>query len=290
MPKPPQKNDRHQQAKKKKKPKSAKKLPFSSSMRKRGSKREVIFDPEARREYLRGASERKRQRRAFGLAMQKVKDRQAKIDQRAEQKKEVLQQIEQAEQQKEQLLEEVWMGQKGEKTEKDDDVEDDASIIDNKESDNYSDSDDDEERPSKKNKTHHDVVDTKVYDDKKTEQTWGGQVTVSVVQFGDDDDDDDDVGSVAEAKAKKKSVDVAQKYAGNVQRYLNELKGNMPGKHNGSATRKAKRKGKNGAAEMKGVGGSGNLKIASKLLNKSKDKSHTIPGKSNKKMGKKRRR
>ena len=50
---------------------------------KRG-KLSLVFDPEARREYLTGFSKRKTERRKFGLAMQKVKDRKARLLEREE--------------------------------------------------------------------------------------------------------------------------------------------------------------------------------------------------------------
>jgi hypothetical protein len=52
----------------------------------RHKKVEITFDPTGRREYLTGFSARKKERRAFGLAMQKVKDREAKLVERKEQR------------------------------------------------------------------------------------------------------------------------------------------------------------------------------------------------------------
>mmetsp|Transcript_32202 Transcript_32202/g.53876 ORF Transcript_32202/g.53876 Transcript_32202/m.53876 type:complete len:271 (+) Transcript_32202:96-908(+) len=267
--------------------------PLPSSMRKQGGKREVVFDPEARKAYLRGFSERKRERRAFGLAMQKVKDRKAKIEQRAQEKKDELERVKQAEQQKEELLEEVVrmnastaLGAAG----GGDDSQEDSDREDSSDENDDSDDEDGKKKPKAKKQKTADVVDTKVYDDRKTEKTWGGRVTVttSVVQVGDDSEDDDDLQEMKSRQQNQKSVDVAQKYAGNVQRYLDELKGKMPGKHKRDTGVKAKRKGKNGAADMKGIGGNGTLKIASKLLSKSKEKSFT--GTTSKKKGRKRRR
>mmetsp|Transcript_2727 Transcript_2727/g.6518 ORF Transcript_2727/g.6518 Transcript_2727/m.6518 type:complete len:157 (+) Transcript_2727:182-652(+) len=104
MPKPKDKNKKRGNAKGDDKPKKHK---MPASMIKRGNKRELVFDPEARKAHLRGFSERKRQRRAFGLAMQKVKDRQAKIDQRASQKKGEQQRLLEAERQKANLMEDA---------------------------------------------------------------------------------------------------------------------------------------------------------------------------------------
>jgi ribosomal RNA-processing protein 17 len=256
MPKPNKRGKKKNNGNQKKKEKSKHKMP--ASMIKRGNKREVVFDPEARKSHLRGFSERKRQRRAFGLAMQKVKDRQAKIEQRASEKKDELERVEEAEQQKEQWMNEIVRMNNVDSFESD---EDGGSDNDNN----------DEVNTKQQQQPSDDVIDTKTYDDRGTESTWGGQVTVttSVVDL---DDDSDDENSISNNYKNAKSIDTAQKYAGNVQRYLDDLKGNMPGKKNRDNGHKARRKGKNGAADMKGVGGSGNFKIASKLLSKSKDK------------------
>lgn len=257
-------------------------------------KREIVFDPEARRNFLRGFSERKRQRRAFGLAMQRVKDRNAKIEQRAIEKKDELERVEQAEHQKELLLEEALrerMRQSASsksaiganKSNDDDDSdnnEDNFDNIDEESDDDDDDGDHTENNTKKKAKKNNDVAcDTIVYNDTTTASMWGGQVTVttSFVDLDGDDDEDDDGdarGSDSrQSKKKKPSVDVEQKYAGKVEKYLNKLKGNMPGKSkNGGSGIKAKRKGKDGRADMQGMGGSGNLKIAQKLLSKSKEK------------------
>jgi len=219
-----------------------------ASMIKKGNKREVVFDAQARRDHLRGFSARKRERRAFGLAMQKVKDRNTKIEMRASEKKGKLERIEEAEKQKEQFME------------------------DNARMNGYleSDDDDDDEASESQQEKPKDVIDTKVYDDQKSETAWGGQVVVTTSVVALDDDSEDEELEAYNAR-RQKSVDTAQKRAGNVQKFMDELKGNMPGKKNSG--HRAKRKGKDGASDMKGVGGSGNLKIASKLLNRSKDRS-----------------
>ena len=240
--------------------------PLSTIKRKRGKKREVVFNPEARKEYLRGFSERKRQRRAYGLSMQKVKDRNEKIEQRAQEKKDDLERIEEAERQKAVLMEEAMK---------------DSGALKDEESENDS---DDESKDEDEKKDTSTVLNSKTYDDKKTESQWGGQVTVttSVVSLFDDSDDED------ERKAQK-SVDKQQKYAGNVDKYMSQLKGKMPSKKSRDH-QNTKRKGKNGAADMKGMGGSANLKIAQKMLMKTK--AHQKPGASSqkKKGGKKGRR
>ena len=262
-------NGNHKKKEKSKQQKQKHKMP--DSMIKRGNKREVVFDAEARRAHLRGFSDRKRQRRAFGLAMQKVKDRNEKIEMRATAKADRLELIEEAEKQKELWMEEaVRRNGYGESDDSDDDDDKGNGSKD---------------QPHQKPK---DIIDTKVYDDKKTETSWGGQVTVttSVIELDGDDSDSDDDADDHPRRAKSKSVDTAQKRAGDVQKFMNQLKGNMPGKKNRDGGHRGKRKGKDGAADMKGVGGGGNLKIASKLLNRSKD-SRSVGGSKQQRAGKK---
>ena len=316
-------NDNNKKSKKNKLMDPRKKYKLPPSMIKRGNKKEVVFDPEARRDHLRGFSDRKRQRRAFGLAMQKVKDRKGKIEQRAAEKKDEIQKIEVLERQKDELLEEVFRmnnatvasfgGNENDSDEEDSDNEKSGknmikikSSSKTKYSSDTVDDDDDsrsenknKKQPAKKQKQKQasDVIDSKVYDDKKTEKHWGGQVTVttSVVELddlggSDSEEDDDDIDNSIHNRnnSKPKGVDKSQKYAGNVKRYMNELKGNMPGKKNKDGSKTLKRKGRDGADGMKGVGGSGSLKIASKLLSKSKERRPQGSDKQKGKKGKKR--
>ena len=248
-------------------------MPPTSSMRKRGQKREIVFDPEARKAYLRGFSERKRQRRAFGLAMQKVKDRKAKLEQRKQEKEDMLQQIEQAEKQKEELLEEIILSRDPSNVNKEDEGDDEVS-----------ESEHDSEHGGSKEKKSADVT-QKTYDDQQTEAQWGGQVTVitAVIPLRDPTQNDDDLGE----GGKKKSVDDEQKYAGNVQRFMKELKGKLPSKKKDHQHQK--RKGKNGAADMKGMGGAANLKIAQKVLAKTQTKPKGADWRKKKTKGSKRR-
>lgn len=235
-------------------------------MRRRGQKREVVFDPEARKAHLRGFSERKRQRRAYGLAMQKVKDRKAKIEERAQMKKEDLERVEQAEQQKEQLLAESMEVNKNirlEESEDESDGENDAKPLETSKQNS---------KESLSSRIDDNLLQTKTYDDKEAKDHWGGRVTVTTSEFNMghfDSSDDEDVDLYTAAASR--SIDVHQKEAGKVKKYLAQLKGNMPSKKNKDAGY-AKRKGRNGAAEMKGIGGAGNLKIAQRVLTTAKSK------------------
>lgn len=213
-----------------------------STMSKKRNRTEIVFDPDARKQYLQGFSERKRQRRAFGLAMQKVKDRKARLDQRAERKKAVKEQIEQAEQQKEQILESVL-----------------AETLESSPSRSTlqpSDPDKGENEEEKKVETYH---------DEKTKMHWGGEVIVTTsTRIPDESSDDDD--EIKPKKVKKlKKHDEEQEFAGNVEKYLSRLKGNMPGKSKKDGG-KHKHKGKHGASNMKGMAKSSDLRIAQKAL------------------------
>jgi len=214
----------------------------------------ISFNPEARREYLRGFSERKRQRRAFGLAMQKVKDRKAKLEDRREQRKEQLERVEEAEQQKRSLLETV-LGRPLEDT-----AIPGASYQDDR---------------SKGKKSE-----IKTYQDKATEKQWGGQVivTTTYANLVDNSDDED----TEKTKEKRKySNDEQQRAAGDVTKFLTELKGTLPGKK--SSGGKKPHKGQHGAATMKGIGGAKNLKMAQKVLSRMEAKTTKGPGRDGKK-------
>jgi ribosomal RNA-processing protein 17 len=198
-------------------------------------KKEITFDEDARKEFLTGFSERKRQRRAFGLAMQKVKDRQAKLEERKEAKDALLERVEEAEQAKEVLVQ-----QRLDKRPTGEPDEIDPAIA---------------------------AAKTITYQDDQTQQQWGGQVIVTttmVLQNDDDDDDDDDV--PPSSKKHQTQTDQDQRYAGNVHHFLGKLKNKLPAKS--KSAHATKFKGKHGAANMKGMGGAANLNMAQKILNK----------------------
>ncbi|GAX18526.1 hypothetical protein FisN_10Hu274 [Fistulifera solaris] len=205
-------------------------------------KTEITFDPESRKDYLQGFSQRKQQRRAFGLAMQKVKDRKAKLEKRAERKDALQEQMEQAEQQKAQVLESLLESQPNEWLK--------TSL------------------PAKP--LAPEPVDTvKLYQDTETKSCWGGEVivTTSTKMFGEEDSVVDET---THHNKKKKGKDAAQEYAGNVERFMHELKGNLPGKKKKTSSSIIKVKGKHGAAKMKGMGG--DLKTAQRILKQAQTK------------------
>lgn len=237
---------------------------------------EIVFDPQARQAYLQGFSTRKRERRVYGLAMQKVKDRKAKLEQRAEMKKAVLEQIEEAEQQKEDLLSGILEEIGGPRL----------------------------PTASPAMETHNSRMEEPVehvqtYQDEATQSHWGGAVIVTTSTRLPDDSDDEDDGDERQhhhhhksntqttqphqnpdRRAKKKSVDAAQQYAGNVERFMNELKGKIPGKKKRDAKHaKLHHRGNHGAANMKGMANSTDLKIAQKALSRSEAKGRGGGGK-----------
>ena len=163
--------------------------------------KELVFDPEARREHLRGFSERKRQRRAFGLAMQKVKDRNGKLEARRDRNNASKQQVLCSEQQKEPVV--------------------DEKIMDDYETVNLP-----PNNPVTINSVPRRITE---YRDQITEDQWGGHVVVTT-STSIPDDDEDGGGPKDEGLERRRRTDAAQEYAGKVERYLDELKGNMPSK------------------------------------------------------------
>lgn len=203
--------------------------------RQQGRSGEVVYDASARQEYLTGFSSRKRQRRAYGLAMQKLKDRQAKLSQRKELKEAQLEQIQQAEQQKLEIIENTTK----------------TTTIKF-------------EKPIPKEQ---DIDQVQMYQDVTTQQQWGGQVIVTTsTHIPDDDDDHQDVKSSTHKKTNKK-VDKQQEYAGKVDKYLKQIQKAMPTKKKKQAGHK--RKGQHGAATMKGIG---DVKTAQKMLRQANKK------------------
>lgn len=228
---------------------------------------------------MRGFSERKKQRRAYGLAMQKVKDRKGRLIERKERKQSLLEQIEQAENAKEELLESV-MHEEGR-----------LDPSDNEEDDNPSAS---KVTPQQEiDATQKQSADTLVqkYSDRETEKRWGGQVIVTTSSTipGDDDSVDEAAeklsgGKVNESDGQsrkmKKHKDKAQEFAGSLDRFLSQTSKSLPAKKKKQAQQHGKRsRGKHGAADMKGVGGAAALQTAQKLLKRSKNKPSKRDGK-----------
>lgn len=233
-------------------------------------KLEITFDPEARREYLTGMSARKKERRVFGLAMQKVKDRKEKLERKKEDRKSRLEQIEEAEK-----LKRMAKGQGDD----DDDDDSDSSASEGESDDGDSSVSSTELKKSKKRKKsrsdHDDVEETKkTYNDAETTNQFGGSVIVTTTYEipSDDDSDDPDLQGIV---SNKPHIDEAQRYAGNVKKYMSQVRSNLPSKKRKREVMGGgggHRKGKHGAADMKGMGSGTDLKMAKKALGRAAEK------------------
>lgn len=228
----------------------------SSSSHHRHKKVEITFNRENRHEYLTGFASRKKERRAFGLAMQKMKDRQSKLEENKEKREAQLEKIEDIERNKATLR----RGLAGDNGDEEDDGDNSASDNDN---------DDD----NKKEAQH---TEQETFQDEHTTHQFGALVSVTTT-FGipsDDDDDDDDINAKGEfyARAKHGSnhIDEEQKRASNVNSYITAVKGTMGSKKKGSGNKH--KKGQHGAQSMKGMGSGTTLKHSKKILSKFKAK------------------
>ncbi|KAI2511737.1 Nucleolar protein 12 (25kDa) [Fragilaria crotonensis] len=100
------------------------------------------------------------------------------------------------------------------------------------------------------------------YQDETSTEKWGGQVIVTTTLASMSDASDEELQIVKV----KQSVDKRQRYAGDVSKFINRMKGSLPAKK--KTTRSQPRKGNHGAANMSGIGGAANLKLAKKALSK----------------------
>jgi ribosomal RNA-processing protein 17 len=206
---------------------------------------EITFDPTGRREYLTGFSARKKERRAFGLAMQKVKDREAKLVERKEQREAQLEKIEDIERNKKALQ---------------------AGLLSSRDDDHDGDDNDYPENNRARLSADGNGGETRTFQDER----FGASVSVTTT-FGIPIDDDDDELDKRKFYARKEHgpghIDEAQKKAGNVENYISSVKGIM-----GSNKKKTKtgggKKGQHGASTMKGMGNASTLKMAQKTLAK----------------------
>jgi len=226
-------------------------------------KLEITFDPEARREYLTGMSARKKERRVFGLAMQKIKDRRDKLDRKKEDRKSRLEKVEEAEKLK-RLAKGQGEDDDDDESESGSDSGDEASVSSSEQKSKS------EKSKKKRSKPGHDEVEEtqQTYSDANTTSQFGGSVIVTTT-YGipsDDESDDPDIQGIV---SNKPHVDEEQRYAGNVKKYMSQVRSNLPNKK-----RKREqmggggghRKGKHGASDMKGMGSGTDLKMAKKAL------------------------
>lgn len=214
----------------------------------RHKKLEVSFNASDRLAYLTGFSKRKKERRAFGLAMQKVKDRQAKVEERKERREAQMDKIEEIERNKKALRDGLSGGDDG-------DVSDDDGDV------------------GSTNKGQHEK-ELSTFQDEHTTNHFGGLVSVTTT-FGipSDDDDDDSINFYKREKHGKDHEDTEQKRAGEVNNFIAEVKSKMNGNKKSIKTGKhGGKKGKHGASTMKGMGNAATLKMAQKALKKFKAK------------------
>lgn len=223
----------------------------NSGKRPKHQKLEIKFDPEARRQYLTGLSARKKERRAFGLAMQKVKDRRAKLEQRREEKKALMDQIQEAERMKKNAnLDEELL-----------------------EDDDYADDEHDDVKEKEEKNGAADAVHIETFEDDMTKEQFGGDVIVTTcygLPSDESDDADDESGTCPSGQNKKKTkgIDVQQKLAGNVKTYMEQIKKQMPSKKvKFSRNARGGKKGQHGAEKMIG-GNAKDIKLAKKTLSR----------------------
>lgn len=219
----------------------------------RHKKVEVSFNASDRLDYLTGFSKRKKERRAFGLAMQKVKDREAKVEERKERREAQMEKIEDIERNKKAL-------RKGNNHDVEEEDDDDVS-----------DDDDNDDGSVTKEGQHHEQQqqqrELSTFQDEHTTTQFGGLVSVTTT-FGipsDDEDDDDSIDFYKRATHGKDHVDTEQKRAADVNTFMAQVKSKMPKKNSG---KRGGKKGQHGASTMSGMGNAATLKMAQKTLKK----------------------
>mmetsp|Transcript_36591 Transcript_36591/g.44170 ORF Transcript_36591/g.44170 Transcript_36591/m.44170 type:complete len:255 (+) Transcript_36591:156-920(+) len=199
---------------------------------KRG-KYEIKFDPEDRHKYLTGFGDRKKERRTFGLAMQKKKDRKAKLENRKQLRETRETELEQLER-KQKILQ-------GEDSDSDDD---------------WSSSHGPQSKSEDQNRTTSQI------------SSFGGETVVVTTTYDlpSDSDAEDDERLLAGRQNRGKNIDAEQRWAGNVKNFMDKVSKNMPSKRKVGG--QVMKKGRHGACEMKGAGGAAALNMARKTLAK----------------------
>lgn len=207
-------------------------------------------------EYLTGFSKRKTERRIFGLAMQKVKDRKEKLERRKGDREANLEKVEDAERMKKMA--------RG-------DFDDDGNDSDDGEGSEEG------EKGSKSKEL--------MFDDTTTQKTFGGAVVVTTTYGIPSDDDDEEEYANLPPNSSGCNFDAAQRHAGSVRRYMDQLRGNLPAKKRrfqGGDSGPGFKKGKHGAAGMKGMGSGADLKAAKRVLGRVEEKAERMRGKGSK--------
>ena len=230
----------------------------------------IEFDATARYQHLTGFSERKRARRTFGLAQQKMKDRKAKLEHRAAIRTAERDFITEAEQRKQQHYDDQVLQQQQSQhgallvnLVRDDDDDDDRSVSSKKVAEQS---------------TNHETVQI-LFDGTETEQQWGGHVVVTTsthIPGDSDNEDDNNLEKKDHQRYDKNNTnhDTEQVNAGKIEKYIKTIQGHLPKSKkrttvasNNSSNKRTK--GQHGAANMKGVGNAADFKVAQQMLSRS---------------------
>ncbi len=194
--------------------------------------------------------------------MQKVKDRKAKLEEKRENRKALLEQIEEAERFKEQT-------QKFNAANTIDNIHNGIDITSSSRV----------HINSIHQPLNQELKEDKIttYQDQMTQSQFGGQVIVTTTyNFSSDDESDDDNDILDEGQKEiTKHVDTEQRYAGSVQKYIAQIKGHLPNNKKTKtqdAGRSLSKRGKHGAQSMKGMGNSKDFKMAKKTLDRATDR------------------
>jgi hypothetical protein len=236
---------------------------MNKDKQKRRVKLEIKFDSKARLDYLTGFSNRKKKRRTFGLAMQKVKDRKLKLEQRKEIRHAQLEKLEELEEQREMDSDRVFFGTEEDQESLSDKLGFGESL--NKVEQQVSQDVNVLQPPPSNSAQQSTEVTTKTVES----SIFGGHKVIVSTSYGlpEDSDEEADKNALASRGKKSKGIDVEQRHAGSVKRYIAALKG-KPAKNLKAGKKNVARKGKHGASNMVGIGGAANLKLARKTLAK----------------------
>jgi hypothetical protein len=215
--------------------------------------------------------------------MQKVKDRQKRLEERKETREAQLENIKERERQQK-----AWLKQTNQNIDDDDDDGSDDESDNENEGKNVSQGDSEKKRSSTSEEVFDIVSNTKIgsvpsnkknagEDTSKTttaravSDLHGGQSVTITTTFGlpEGNSSDEEDKKMLQQQNRRKRDDEAQREAGSVKRYVKMLKGKLPQKKSkfdntqGSLVQK---KGNHGASNMTGMGGAANLKAAKRTL------------------------
>lgn len=230
--------------------------------RQKHQKLEIKFDPEARRTYLTGFAKEKKERRIFGLAMGKIKERKLKLETRKEEREALKSQIEEAERNK--------RIDRGDYSSDDDNEDGEHDNIHTSTAD-------------LNNEKKEEMV---TFQDEITEDLFGSHVVVTTSYGLPSSDEEGDEKEEESKKQHMRNNDRRQQYAGSVKKYIDKFTKQLPAKKKKTEHKGAK-KGQHGASKM--IGGSAtDLKSAQKFLSKAQQNQKGKMGAEGKKRKKKR--